>query len=42
MIGYDDMLWPQATHMSKPADASRIVEAVAGALRVARLNAYAA
>jgi CheY-like chemotaxis protein len=42
--GYDDMqqLWPHATRVPKPADGSRIVEAVAGALRAARLRAHAA
>jgi CheY-like chemotaxis protein len=42
--GYDEMqqLWPHAMSVPKPADGSRIVEAVAGALGGGRLSAHAA
>lgn len=42
--GYDDprQIWPEAAHVQKPADASKIVNAVAGALANSRSIAWAA
>jgi CheY-like chemotaxis protein len=42
--GYDHMqqLWPHAMCVPKPADGSRIVDAIAGALKNGRLDAHAA